>query len=78
VGHAKAFGCLFADTLLAGFNYRRSFGWDENGELVGGWYNTMAQAVSRLLFIAKTWVRSQTSLFEGCGGQSGTGTGFFF
>jgi len=39
MGHAKAFGLLFADTLLAGFNYRRSFSWDGNGELAGDWYH---------------------------------------
>jgi len=37
MGHAKAFGRLFADTLLAGFNNSRSSGWDGNGELAGGW-----------------------------------------
>jgi len=37
---------------------------------------TMAQAVRRRPFIAKAWVRSQTTPGMGCGGQSGTGTGF--
>ena len=37
---------------------------------------TMVQAVSRRPFIEKAWVRSQTSSFGACGGQSGTGTGF--
>jgi len=37
----------------------------------------MAQAVSRRLFIAKVRVRSQPSLCEFSGEQSGTGTGFF-
>ena len=38
----------------------------------------MAQAVNRRLFIAEGLVRSQTSLYELSGGQSGPGTGFFF
>jgi hypothetical protein len=45
--------------------------------LLKGRAMALAQADSRLLFTAAARVRSQVGSYEVCGGQSGTGTGFF-